>query len=234
MNRTDRLYAIVEELRAAAPRARTAGDLARHFEVSIRTIERDLDALLQAGVPIWATRGPGGGYTLDPKSTLPPVNFTATEAAAIAIALSRAGRLPFGNAARTALHKLVAAMGDDAVEEARTLVDRVRLLLPEGSDLAGLDRELEAAVVGREVVDVEYTDRHGVRTRREIEPFGFVGGRERWYLVGWCTLRDAARSFRVDRVTRARRTGRRSLDRPFEVVASELVELVRRPSFFDG
>src|SRR6266498_1578454 len=81
MNRTDRLYALVEELRATAPRARAARRLAERFEVSVRTIERDILALQQAGVPIWATPGPGGGYTIDPAHTLPPLNFTASGAA---------------------------------------------------------------------------------------------------------------------------------------------------------
>ena len=66
MNRTDRLYAIVEVLRATAPRARAARDLAERFEVSVRTIERDISSLQQSGVPIWATPGPGGGYSVDP------------------------------------------------------------------------------------------------------------------------------------------------------------------------
>ena len=52
MNRIDRLYALVEELRAAGRRGRTARQLAGHFEVSVRTIERDLSALGQAGVPL--------------------------------------------------------------------------------------------------------------------------------------------------------------------------------------
>jgi predicted DNA-binding transcriptional regulator YafY len=58
MNRTDRLYALVEALRATAPRARSAPRLAERFEVSVRTIERDILALQEAGVPIWATSGP--------------------------------------------------------------------------------------------------------------------------------------------------------------------------------
>ncbi|MGH9288659.1 MAG: helix-turn-helix transcriptional regulator [Acidimicrobiales bacterium] len=72
MNRTDRLYALVDELRAVAPRARTARQMAARFEVSVRTIERDLGALQQAGVPIYATPGPGGGYAVDRDHTLPP------------------------------------------------------------------------------------------------------------------------------------------------------------------
>jgi predicted DNA-binding transcriptional regulator YafY len=118
VNRTDRLYALVEELRAVAPRLRRSAQLAARFEVSVRTIERDLLALQVAGVPIWAQPGPGGGYAVDPAHTLPPVNFTAAEATAIATALATPGATPLPQAARTALQKLVAAMaGPDAVLE---------------------------------------------------------------------------------------------------------------------
>ncbi len=91
MNRTDRLYALVEELRACAPRRLAARELAARYEVSVRTIERDIGALQQAGVPIFADVGRGGGYTLDKSRTLPPLNFTPAEAVAVAITLSRAG-----------------------------------------------------------------------------------------------------------------------------------------------
>src|SRR5207248_10344604 len=95
VNRTDRLYAIVELLRATAPRARAARDLAERFEVSVRTIERDISSLQQSGVPIWATPGPGGGYSVDPSMSLPPLNFSADEATAIAVALAASGPIPF-------------------------------------------------------------------------------------------------------------------------------------------
>src|SRR5687767_15497251 len=100
MNRMDRLYAVVEELRAAGPRGRTAGQLAGHFEVSIRTIERDLSALGQAGVPLATKQGRAGGYTLDRSMSLPPLNFTPREAAAIAVALSRSEHVLFSRDAR--------------------------------------------------------------------------------------------------------------------------------------
>ena len=71
MNRTDRLYALVEELRASAPSSRTAKEMAARFEVSTRTVERDILALQEAGVPIRGAAGRRGGYFIDPQGTLP-------------------------------------------------------------------------------------------------------------------------------------------------------------------
>src|SRR6201996_6066533 len=96
VNRTDRLYALVEELRAVAPRPRSARWLARRFEVSTRTIERDVSALQQSGVPVWAEAGRSGGYGLVSERTLPPVNFTPGEAMALAVALQQLTGTPFG------------------------------------------------------------------------------------------------------------------------------------------
>src|ERR671923_1005472 len=128
MNRTDRLYALVEELRASAPRARNAQRLAERFEVGVRTIQRDILALQEAGVPIWATPGPGGGYTIDPGHTLPPLNFTPAEAAAMALAMARSAPMPFDGAARTALHKVVAVMSAPGRSGAVDLLARIYLL----------------------------------------------------------------------------------------------------------
>jgi len=222
VNRTDRLYAIVERLRAAAPRPRTAKELAERFEVSVRTIERDLCALQESGVPIWSTPGPGGGYSIDPTMTLPPVNFTPREALAIAIALSRAGPMPFADAARAAQHKVIAAMSTEAAGQARELADRVRLFLPGGDELRGLSPELEQAVLERRVVEIAYEDAAGAVSQRAIEPAGFVGREDRWYLVGWCRLRDAGRSFRVDRVRAVRLTDEVAAARPVELVGPDL------------
>jgi len=77
VNRTDRLHAIGEALRRAGRRGRTADSLAAEFEVSTRTIKRDLASLMAQGLPMWARTGPGGGYVLDERgpshrSTSPP------------------------------------------------------------------------------------------------------------------------------------------------------------------
>src|SRR5881398_3669381 len=128
MNRTDRLYALVEELRAVAPRPRSARWLADRFEVSSRTVERDISALQQAGVPIYAEAGRTGGYVLDKAHSLPPVNMTPAKAVAIAVALEKLRGTPFHEAARSALQKLVAVMPPGEAAAARELAGRVHLV----------------------------------------------------------------------------------------------------------
>ncbi|MGO9218491.1 MAG: helix-turn-helix transcriptional regulator, partial [Streptosporangiaceae bacterium] len=128
MNRTDRLYALVEELRAVAPRPRSARQLAERFEVSRRTIERDILALQGSGVPIYAETGRCGGYVIDKTLTLPPLNFTAAEMVAIAVSLAREEYTPFAAATRSALRKVLATASAAQTAEAGELMDRVRLI----------------------------------------------------------------------------------------------------------
>src|SRR5688572_28094365 len=98
MKRSERLFALAEHLRGRRTGV-TAESLAERFGVTIRTIYRDLDTLRAADLPLTAERGRGGGYALDRSYTLPPVNFTAREAALL-IALGRFAidmrLLPFG------------------------------------------------------------------------------------------------------------------------------------------
>ena len=129
VNRTDRLYALVEDLRASAPRPRSARQLAARYEVSARTIERDILALQESGVPVYAEPGRRGGYAIDKAMTLPPVNFTAAEMVAIAVALARDERTPFAAATRSALRKVIAVASAAQTAEAAQLIDRVRLIV---------------------------------------------------------------------------------------------------------
>ncbi|MBO4205398.1 helix-turn-helix transcriptional regulator [Micromonospora echinofusca] len=199
MNRTDRLYAIVEELRAVTPRPRSARWLAGRFEVSTRTVERDISALQQAGVPIWAEPGRAGGYVLDAARTLPPVNVTPAEAVAMAVALHRLAGTPFAGPAGTALRKVLAVLPPAAAEAAHDLAGRVHLV---GTGPATPVPALVAdALTARRVLRLRYADQRGATTVRDVEPLGFLGTPVHWYLVAWCRLRDELRAFRTDRMT---------------------------------
>jgi predicted DNA-binding transcriptional regulator YafY len=203
MNRIDRLYALVEELRAAGPGGRTARRLADHFEVSIRTIERDLSALGQAGVPLATKQGRAGGYTLDRSMSLPPLNFTPGEVAAVAVALGRNEHVLFARDARSALQKIMAAMPERALEEARATAEKVRLLVQQAPDPdAAIAEAIWRAVRDNRTLLIRYTDIGGLQTEREVEPLHIVVGPNGSYLTAWCHLREDDRVFRLDRITR--------------------------------
>ncbi|MEU0003546.1 YafY family protein [Streptomyces sp. NPDC006314] len=204
MNRTDRLYALVEELRAAAPRPRSARALARRFEVSPRTIERDLAALQQSGVPIHAEPGRTGGYVLDRERTLPPLTVTPAEATALAVALHALDGTPFATDARSALHKVLAVMPERERRAADELSGRVRVLVPAARPARParpmVPTALREALTAGRVLRLEYADAAGRVSARDVEPLGFLGATEHWYLAAWCRLRDAPRGFRLDRI----------------------------------
>ncbi|MFI9052031.1 helix-turn-helix transcriptional regulator [Streptomyces sp. NPDC053427] len=201
MNRTDRLYALVEELRAVAPRPRSAPWLARRFEVSVRTVERDLEALRQSGLPIRSDSGRAGGYSLDRDRTLPPVTLSATEALAVSVALRTAASTPFAAAAHRAGQKVRAVLPADVRQREEALA---RLVYRVGEHAPGqsgkLNEIIVEAVVSGHVLHLTYTDRAGAATTRDVEPLGLLWGPSGWYLAAWCRLRSAVRGFQLDRI----------------------------------
>ncbi|MFE1863555.1 helix-turn-helix transcriptional regulator [Streptomyces anandii] len=202
MNRTARLYALVEELRAAAPQPLTVAALAARFEVSTRTVQRDLQALMETGVPVRTTPGRGGGWSIDPAMTLPPIHFTAEEASALAVALAATdGFAPYAGAARTAAQKIVASMTGPASAAAQELATRI-VALPAPSD-ATVRTAVEQALTTNTVLRLSYTDAAGRESNRMVEPAGLLTADGRWYLIAWCRTRLAGRGFRLDRITAA-------------------------------
>ena len=243
MNRTERLYAVAEELRRAGRRGTTSGRLARTLEVSARTIKRDVSALQQAGLPVRAEAGPGGGYVLDAVATLPPVNYTPAQAVAVSVALALlpAGS-PFAVDAATARAKLWDALGPGDRDRAARLASRVwtrgggvtasargpatstpgsGVAAPRGAGepaVAGVLRAVEQALADERVLAIRYRSRDGHVSRRRVEPVLLAHTEQRWYLVAWCRDRDGMRWFRLDRVERADLTAESYVPKPVEEV----------------
>jgi predicted DNA-binding transcriptional regulator YafY len=205
VNRTERLHALTETLRRAGARGRTADQLAAEFEVTSRTIKRDLAALEAGGLPIWGRTGPGGGYGLAERSSLPPVNFTAAQALALTAAVTVATQAPFSDSARTATRKVLDVLDPAARRRATDLSHRIWVDVGPSAPRRVLS-VLEQALVDQVTVNLSYTDAAGQRTRREVEPmiFAFTGGR--WMLVAWCRLRVDIRWFSLSQIHSATAT----------------------------
>ncbi|MDF0530276.1 WYL domain-containing protein [Tsukamurella sp. 8F] len=204
MNRRERLHALVDALRAGSPRLVTVARLSERFGVSARTVQRDLQSLMAAGVPVRYESGPGGGWTIDRRHTLPPLQLTEGEATALVVAAT-ASDAPVGIDVRTAVDKIRAVLSD----ETNGVVDAAL------ASVAVLPRnERVAAVVGdaitrRTALELEYADASGTRTTRTVEPIGLLAGGGHWYLIAWCRERRSERGFRMDRISAARATAER-------------------------
>lgn len=218
MNRTDRLFAVREELRGAGPTGRTAERLAAIFEVSVRTIKRDVTALQQAGFPVWARPGPGGGYVVDRSATLPPVNFTESEAVGLAAAAAASQGQPFDQDLRAALTKVLGAMDAPARRRATLLADRV--WINDDPDHRGAQnlRAVEQGLAERRVLALRYRDRHGEESQRRVDPVLLARTGGHWYLIAHCRNAAAIRWFRLDRVEAANLTKEKAADVPVDSV----------------
>ena len=168
MNRTERLYAVTEELRRAGAAGTTGARLASLLEVSERTIKRDISALQQAGALIWAQTGPGGGYVLDGSASLPPVNFSPSQAVAVAVALATMPPgSPFAVDGAAARGKVFDALGPGDRRRAEALAARVWLALAYGDGAPGDGRAPADAAPG----DVRAPRRGGpTRPEQGAEP----------------------------------------------------------------
>jgi predicted DNA-binding transcriptional regulator YafY len=189
-------------LRRSGARGVSAERLAREFEVSVRTVKRDLDALENSGAPIWSRPGPGGGYGLTTGASLPPVTLSPAQAVALMAAVSAAPDAPYADLAAAGIRKIMDVLDPRTRAQADELAHRVWVnALPSSS--RAVRSAVEEAMVEQRVIRIRYTSRDGTTTTRDVEPVLFASTSGRWYLVGWCRLRDAMRWFTVSRIERA-------------------------------
>lgn len=198
MRRADRLFRIVHLLRVR--KLATARQLAETLGVSERTVYRDVADLIGSGVPI---RGEAGvGYGLDPGFDLPPLMFTADELEALVLG-ARMVEAWCGPELADAALNVLAKVEHALPRRLRDRVDRTALFVPDvGWTLPGADQmtSLREAIRGRRKVRLAYTDQHGTATDRTVWPLGVFFWGPSATLAAWCELREAFRSFRLDRI----------------------------------
>lgn len=202
MKRSERLHALTEMLRRSGMRGVSAERLAREFGVSVRTVKRDLDALENSGAPIWSRPGPGGGYGLVKGGTLPPVTLSPTQAVALMAAVSAAPDAPYADLAAAGIRKIMDVLDPRTRAQADELAHRIWVKTPPPSSRA-VRSALEEAMAEQRVLRIRYISGDGATTTRDVEPVMFASRNGRWYVVGWCRLRDAMRWFAVTRIERA-------------------------------
>jgi predicted DNA-binding transcriptional regulator YafY len=207
MKRAERQYALVDLLRGAR-RPWSAARLADEFEVSSRTIERDIGALQAAGVPIYADHGVAGGYSILREYSLPPLNLSAAESLAVLAGLGLLESSPYQGAARRARGKIAAVMPNEHRGPVEALLGTMHVIeaVPPADGAVPLGM-LSDAIAARRVLRITYRGEHETETGtettvRDVETMGLLRAADAWLLVGWCRLRDAIRGFRIERISR--------------------------------
>jgi predicted DNA-binding transcriptional regulator YafY len=204
MNRVDRLIAIA--LRLQSRRVVRAEDLAAHFEISVRTVYRDIAALGEAGIPILAEAGVG--YSLMKGYHLPPVMFTAEEASALSIGGKLVDHLTDASLRKqmeSALLKIRSVLPRDRqdyldrLERSTAVIARGAHTIPRLSSEALIP--IQRALAEQRVLALDYqgVERREV-TKRSVEPLGLVYYSDNWHLIAYCRLRRDVRDFRTDRI----------------------------------
>jgi len=202
IKRVSRLTAILTHLQTK--KILTSTTLAEKFGVSVRTIYRDIKALEQAGVPIFAEEGKG--YSLMEGYRIPPVMFTENEANA----LITAEQLVLKNRDSSlikeytgAINKIKAVLLYSTKEKANLLSNRIAVspAIPDTNTSNSLIL-IQNALTDFKVLKVTYRSEHKAeKTKRNIEPFAlYYNLQKSWTLIAYCRLRKDYRMFRLDRI----------------------------------
>jgi predicted DNA-binding transcriptional regulator YafY len=200
MRRADRLFQLVQLIRGR--RLTTAAFLAQRLEVSERTVYRDVADLQHQGVPIEGEAGVG--YRLGRGFDLPPLMFTHDEARALvaSVRMAHAWQDPaLAQAAQVALGKILSVLPASARTAAQSMAVYAppRAPQPQAAPHSHLQALREAVQAHRKVV-VQYRDATDQLSTRTLRPLGCFFWGAVWTLAAWCEMRQAFRSFRVDRI----------------------------------
>jgi len=184
-----------------------ASELARELGVSVRTLHRYFAMLDEMGIPVYSERGPYGGFSLVRGYRMPPLVFTPEEAVAVYLGSSMVGEV-WGNLYREAAQGALAKLDNVLPDEQRDEVTWARRsLVTTGMHRANLTEltptleKLRRAVRELRRVDMIYrSSSHPEPRSRQVDPYALVHRWGWWYVIGYCHLRGAVRSFRVDRI----------------------------------
>ena len=203
MNRIDRLHAILTHLQSK--RKVTAQEMADRFNISLRTVYRDVKALDESGVPVIGEAG--SGYTIMEGYRLPPVMFTQEEASALLLGAKLAEQFTDGSIKRhfhAALFKIKAVLRSPDKEYVESLTDHIEIVGRHNPDSESPQQhlsQLQQAVVHKRIVQLHYRSNLKEEvTRRRVEPIGLLHYGNAWHLIGWCHLRNDYRDFRLTRM----------------------------------
>jgi predicted DNA-binding transcriptional regulator YafY len=211
MNRIDRLTAILIHLQTK--RVVKAEEISDRFEISLRTVYRDVRALMEAGVPIGSEAGKG--YFIVDGYHLPPVMLTQEEASSMLTAGKLVEKMTddsIRKAYESALIKIKSVLNDAEKDHLETLQSSIQVFrYPDqvNENPNQYMSEITRSIGQKNVLAMEYeSTKTQEKTTREVEPIGIVHYSGKWHMIAWCQLRNGYRDFRIDCIKALSDTGK--------------------------
>ncbi|RYU94628.1 helix-turn-helix transcriptional regulator [Emticicia agri] len=207
MNRIDRLMAIVTTLQSR--KFVSAESISEKFEISVRTVYRDIKALGELGIPVSFENQKG--YFIVPGYFLPPVAFSIEEANALLLMESVTAGFADKSIRKhysSALNKVKSVLRTSQKEKVEFLTDNIKLQVPQrlSNDFEYLST-IQNAIVSKHLLDIAYTSNKEEVSRRQVEAIGLVFYAFSWHMIAWCHLREEYRDFKVSRIRTIHDTG---------------------------
>lgn len=181
-----------------------ANELAETFEVSKRTIYRDIDAINLAGIPVVSISGVGGGFEIMPEYKLDKNVFSSTDLSAILMGLTNVSNMIRGNELLNAITKVKSFIPPDKVKEIELKANQILIDFSPWLGNCNVQTYLEiikSAINENKLLTFEYSDRHVSKSTRTVEPYQLVLKGNHWYFNGFCLMRNDYRLFRLTRIT---------------------------------
>lgn len=182
-----------------------AQELADMFEVSPRTIYRDVDTINMAGIPIRSTSGVGGGFEIMEKYKVNKKVFSTADLSAILMGLSNFANMLQGEELVNALAKIKSFIPADRAKDIELKVNQIFIDLSPWMGNSNIQPYLEiikVALQESKLLTFEYLAHHGNKTARAVEPYQLVLKGSHWYLQGYCRIRKDYRLFRISRMSK--------------------------------
>ena len=201
MSQLSRLISILTLLKSK--RLLTATELSKKYDVSIRTIYRDIRKLEEAGIPIITIEG--RGYSLMDNYTVAPVQFSEKQANALITAqhlVNQSKDVSFVNNFNDALTKIKSVFRSSIQEKSEILNDKIHVFKWEYEEFSSdALSEIQLAITNFNYVEINYQKANDPTISfRKIEPCAMYSSNNKWILIAWCHLRIEYRAFRIDRI----------------------------------
>lgn len=181
-----------------------AQELADTFEVSPRTIYRDIEAINMAGIPIRSIPGVGGGFEIMPDYKLDKKVFSTADLSAILMGLSSLSSVVRGGELANALEKVKSFIPAEKAKDIEIKSNQICIDLSSWTGnrtIRPYVKIIQAALQNHTLLSFAYTAHHGKKTIRTVEPYQLVLKGSRWYFQGYCRTRNDFRLFRVSRMS---------------------------------